>query len=81
MEPHGGASAVTAEAPQEAYRVTTLELFFDLVFVFTITQLTGVLAHELSPVWPPRAPSTAAVSRGALFDHRRGSPDGAEKLI
>ncbi|MEY2534954.1 MAG: hypothetical protein QOF29_2864 [bacterium] len=25
--------------------VTTLELFFDLVFVFTITQLTSVLAH------------------------------------
>jgi low temperature requirement protein LtrA len=24
-------------------RVTTLELFFDLVFVFTITQLTSVL--------------------------------------
>jgi len=30
------------------YRVTTLELFFDLVFVFAITQLTGLLAHELS---------------------------------
>jgi low temperature requirement protein LtrA len=29
-------------------RVTTLELFFDLVFVFTITQLTTVLTHELS---------------------------------
>jgi low temperature requirement protein LtrA len=27
-------------------RVTTLELFFDLVFVFTITQLTAVLAHH-----------------------------------
>jgi low temperature requirement protein LtrA len=27
-------------------RVSTLELFFDLVFVFTITQLTGVLAHD-----------------------------------
>jgi low temperature requirement protein LtrA len=26
-------------------RVSTLELFFDLVFVFTITQLTGVLAR------------------------------------
>src|SRR5277367_5404158 len=26
--------------------VSSLELFFDLVFVFTITQLTGVLAHE-----------------------------------
>jgi low temperature requirement protein LtrA len=29
----------------EASRVTTLELFFDLVFVFTITQLTAVLYH------------------------------------
>jgi low temperature requirement protein LtrA len=27
-------------------RVSTLELFFDLVFVFTITQLTTVLIHE-----------------------------------
>ena len=30
--------------------VTTLELFFDLVFVFTITQLTEVLVHDLHPV-------------------------------
>jgi low temperature requirement protein LtrA len=29
-------------------RVSTLELFFDLVFVFTVTQLTAVLSHELS---------------------------------
>jgi low temperature requirement protein LtrA len=29
-------------------RVSTLELFFDLVFVFTVTQLTAVLTHELS---------------------------------
>jgi low temperature requirement protein LtrA len=28
--------------------VSTLELFFDLVFVFTVTQLTTVLTHELS---------------------------------
>jgi low temperature requirement protein LtrA len=27
-------------------RVSTLELFFDLVFVFTITQLTALLAHH-----------------------------------
>jgi low temperature requirement protein LtrA len=32
----------------EATRVTTLELFFDLVFVFTITQLTTVLVDEPS---------------------------------
>jgi low temperature requirement protein LtrA len=31
-------------------RVTTLELFFDLVFVFTITQLTAVLAAGFDPV-------------------------------
>jgi low temperature requirement protein LtrA len=29
-------------------RVSTLELFFDLVFVFAITQLTGILAHDES---------------------------------
>jgi low temperature requirement protein LtrA len=36
-------------APEEDdVSVSTLELFFDLVFVFTITQLTAVLAHEMS---------------------------------
>src|SRR5437763_6962381 len=30
-------------APEDTPRVSTLELFFDLVFVFTITQLTSVL--------------------------------------
>jgi low temperature requirement protein LtrA len=29
-------------------RVSTLELFFDLVFVFAITQLTGILARDLT---------------------------------
>jgi low temperature requirement protein LtrA len=33
----------------EATRVTSLELFFDLVFVFTVTQLTGVLADHPTP--------------------------------
>src|SRR6188472_578592 len=33
-------------AQEDGVRVSTLELFFDLVFVFTITQLTAVLAHE-----------------------------------
>jgi low temperature requirement protein LtrA len=39
---------VTSTAPRSV-RVSTLELFFDLVFVFTITQLTDVLAegHDL----------------------------------
>jgi low temperature requirement protein LtrA len=40
----------TAELYQQpaVERVSTLELFFDLVFVFTVTQLTAVLTHELS---------------------------------
>jgi low temperature requirement protein LtrA len=37
-----------ARTPAAAERVSTLELFFDLVFVFTITQLSGLLAHELT---------------------------------
>jgi low temperature requirement protein LtrA len=38
------ACAATPRAVAErSVRVSTLELFFDLVFVFTITQLTGVL--------------------------------------
>lgn len=39
--------------PDPVTRVTTLELFFDLVFVFTITQLTSLLNHDLSwaTVW------------------------------
>jgi low temperature requirement protein LtrA len=37
-------------APGPAVRVSTLELFFDLVFVFTLTQLTDVLAHDLDLV-------------------------------
>ncbi|MFF1904265.1 low temperature requirement protein A [Kitasatospora sp. NPDC058218] len=37
----------TAEA-EPALRVAPLELFLDLVFVFTITQLTGSLAHHLT---------------------------------
>ena len=35
------ALAADGDAP---LRVSTLELFFDLVFVFAITQLTGILA-------------------------------------
>jgi low temperature requirement protein LtrA len=44
-----------SETPvEDAPRVTTLELFFDLVFVFTITQLTSVLF---------RAPNAHGVAR------------------
>jgi hypothetical protein len=35
-------------SPAVDRRVTTLELFFDLVFVFTITQLTSLLVRDLT---------------------------------
>jgi low temperature requirement protein LtrA len=44
-----GSAARTEPAPEAAERVSTLELFFDLVFVFTITQLSTLLVHE--PSW------------------------------
>ena len=34
---------MSEETIDRSPRVSTLELFFDLVFVFTVTQLTGVL--------------------------------------
>jgi low temperature requirement protein LtrA len=40
------ASAGSVATDPEAVRVSSLELFFDLVFVFTITQLTSLLARE-----------------------------------
>src|SRR5689334_21886213 len=41
---------VAGETAEPEYRVSTLELFFDLVFVFTITQLTSTLAGDTSPL-------------------------------
>jgi low temperature requirement protein LtrA len=38
-------SRVSSPSAARSVRVSTLELFFDLVFVFTITQLTDVLAE------------------------------------
>jgi low temperature requirement protein LtrA len=38
-----------SDQPPERGRVTPLELFFDLVFVFAITQVTTFLSHE--PTW------------------------------
>jgi low temperature requirement protein LtrA len=38
-----GSGSGPADAP---LRVSTLELFFDLVFVFAITQLTGIVSHD-----------------------------------
>jgi low temperature requirement protein LtrA len=46
----GAVVAADEEEHEDEVRVSTLELFFDLVFVFTITQLTAVLAHRPSGV-------------------------------
>jgi low temperature requirement protein LtrA len=35
---------------EHEHRVTPLELFFDLVFVFAFTQVTSLLSHD--PTWP-----------------------------
>jgi low temperature requirement protein LtrA len=45
--PAEAASAAVGE-DQQSLRVTTLEIFFDLVFAFTLTQLTFVLASHVS---------------------------------
>lgn len=38
-----------AEAVTEGARVTPLELFFDLVFVYAFTQVTAIMADDLTP--------------------------------
>jgi low temperature requirement protein LtrA len=50
-------SAKRAAVPQldERSGVTTLELFFDLVFVFALTQLTSVVRHAAGPADVVRA--------------------------
>jgi low temperature requirement protein LtrA len=39
---------MSARAESTEQRVTPLELFFDLVFVFAITRVTSLMAHDLS---------------------------------
>src|SRR6266496_5697519 len=40
---------MSAEPERTEHQVTPLELFFDLVFVFAITQVTSLIAHD--PTW------------------------------
>ena len=46
------------ESTDESHRVTSLELFFDLVFVYALTQVTSFLAKD--PTW-------GAVARGSVI--------------
>jgi low temperature requirement protein LtrA len=48
MSTAGSARIATDEEDLPERRVTPLELFFDLVFVFALTQVTGFLADHLS---------------------------------
>jgi len=44
-------TAVAQPAGDQPIRVTTLELFFDLIFAFTLTQLAVVLTPGKTHVW------------------------------
>ena len=48
MSTAGSARTATEEEDLPERRVTPLELFFDLVFVFALTQVTGFLSEHLS---------------------------------
>jgi low temperature requirement protein LtrA len=53
------ADSIELEAEfEEEHQVTSLELFFDLVFVFAVTQVTGLMSDD--PTW-------AGVGRGLLI--------------
>ena len=46
---------------QSEQRVTPLELFFDLVLVYAITQVTELMSHD--PTWRGRRPRAARARR------------------
>ena len=48
MSTTGSAGTATEGGDLAEQRVTPLELFFDLVFVFALTQVTGFLADHLT---------------------------------
>jgi len=48
MPSEAGAARTAFTPTDETHRVTTLELLFDLVFVFAITAVTSFMAHHLT---------------------------------
>jgi low temperature requirement protein LtrA len=67
-------------------RVSPLELFFDLVFVFAITQVTGFLSHD--PSWTGLVEAVAllgvlwwAWSCYAWLENTAGSDEGAVRIV
>src|SRR5690242_1008250 len=76
-----------AEAPAEVeQRVTPLELFFDLVFVFAITQATGFISGD--PTWTRLVEGLAilallwwAWSSYAWLGNTAASDEGAIRVV
>ena len=61
-------SLMRVRRPHEHHRVTYVELFFDLVFVFAVTQVSHALLADLSACFSPcRAtrPGYAETSRAS----------------
>jgi hypothetical protein len=81
-------SAGLVRGTDEGHRVTTFELFFDLVFVFAVTQVTAFMAGAHSGqgvlrgflllgllwwLWSPSATSSATPRAEARAGARRGT--------
>ena len=73
-------------ALEREQRVTTLELFFDLVFVFAITQVTGFIYHD--PTWTTLVEALAilmvlavAWSGYAWLGNTAGTDEGAIRVV
>ncbi|MDR3466390.1 MAG: low temperature requirement protein A [Xanthobacteraceae bacterium] len=50
MSESAPSSMLRLRVPHQHHRVTAVELFFDLVFVFAVTQISHTLLKELSPL-------------------------------
>jgi low temperature requirement protein LtrA len=84
-------TGVLEERPQEVVaereqRVTALELFFDLVFVFAITQVTGFIYHD--PSWTTLLEALAilmvlwfAWTGYAWLGNTAGTDEGAIRVV
>jgi low temperature requirement protein LtrA len=60
-----GSTPAGSGPADEPLRVTTLELFFDLVFAFTLTQLAAlVLMLLLEQYWPRAGVASRGVAAG-----------------
>ena len=75
-----------SQAARDDHRVTPLELFFDLVFVFAITQVTGFIAAH--PTWTRLAEALAILAvlwwawvAYAWLGNTAGSDDGALRVV